>query len=157
MWYLLIGFVLLLSNIAETFSVKVSQQELQLGLPFHPSLLSSVVVVVIVVVVIVVIVIIVVVVVIDIDHVDAYPCSNTGGFNHDVNHQPEKKTMMTVMVNRKGTNVKAKSIMTLMLVAARAKRAKTPAASFAHLCKKLFSHLQLFFFSPFFTSTIFFL
>ena len=146
----------MISNIAKTVSVKVSKQIFQLGFTFHPSLLSSVVVVVIVVVVIVVIVIIVVVVVIDIDHVDAYSCSNTGGFYHDVNHQPEKKTMMTVMVNRKGTNVKAKSIMTLMLVAARAKRAKTPAASFAHLCKKLFSHLQLFFFSIF-TSTIFFL
>ena len=33
----------------------------------------------------------------------------------------------------KQTYVKAKSIMTLMLVAARANRAKTPAASFAHL------------------------
>ena len=32
--------------------------------------------------------------------------------------------------------MKAKSIMTLMLVAARANRAKTPAASFAHLYKK---------------------
>ena len=41
-----------------------------------------------------------------------------------------------MMMTRKETNVKAKSIMTLMLVAARANRAKTPAASFAHLYKK---------------------
>ena len=37
------------------------------------------------------------------------------------------------MKKEKQTYVKAKSIMTLMLVAARANRAKTPAASFAHL------------------------
>ena len=36
----------------------------------------------------------------------------------------------------KQTYVKAKSIMTLMLVAARANRAKTPAASFAHLWRE---------------------
>ena len=56
-----------------------------------------------------------------------------------------------MMMTRKETNVKAKSIMTLMLVAARANRAKTPAASFAHLYKKgsVKTH--------FFTSTTFFL
>ena len=48
----------------------------------------------------------------------------------------KKMTMMRIE-----TNVKAKSIMTLMLVAARANRAKTPAASFAHLCQKLFSFI----------------
>ena len=41
---------------------------------------------------------------------------------------------MMIPVMPKDTNVKAKSIMTLMLVAARANRANTPAASFAHLC-----------------------
>ena len=65
---------------------------------FDPSLLSSVVVVVIVVVVIVVIVIVVVIVVIDIDHVDAYSCSNTGSFYHDVNHQPDKRKTLTMMM-----------------------------------------------------------
>ena len=62
--YLLKGFVLLISSIAETPSVKISQQILKLRLTFDPSLLSSVVVVVVVVVVIVVIVIIIVVVVV---------------------------------------------------------------------------------------------
>ena len=62
----------------------------------------------------------------------------------------KKMTMMRIE-----TNVKAKSIMTLMLVAARANKAKTPAASFAHLYIKedqlnpqLFVQFYLHYFLP---------
>ena len=125
----------------------------------YPPLLSSVVVVVIVVVVIVVIVVIVVVVV-DIDHIDAYPSSNAGGFYHDVNHQPEKQDIDNGDDDdgeyKKGYKRESEVNHDIDAGGGKGEEGKDTGCVICTPLQKAFQSSATLFLSPFFTSTIFF-